>query len=208
MTVSANTHPQQLVLTNRKAEYEIDPVFLQRWSPRAYSSRPVSDETLLQVLEAARWAPSAVNWQPWRFVVAKTEEDRAKFLSFLFEGNAVWCKQAPVLILLASESLRPDGEGENTAHAFDAGTAWGFLSIQAARLGLYTHAMGGFDKEQAKRVLNLPESVVPHVVISLGYYGDPAELPEPLKAREQPSTRRRLETFVFEGQYGQALRVR
>jgi nitroreductase len=195
---------EKKVAEHRKAQFEIEPMFLNRWSPRAYSEQPIDDETLFRIFEAARWAPSAFNLQPWRFIIARTEEDRNKFLSFIMEGNVAWCRKAPVLAVLVSHTAHPNG-GTNRAHAFDAGAAWGYLALQATQLGIYAHAMGGFDRDKAREVLQLPADYEPHIVISLGYYGDPQDLPEALQAREVPSTRRPLQETVFEGQFGKQI---
>ncbi|CAM3781612.1 nitroreductase family protein [Alicyclobacillus pomorum] len=201
MTVRKTDELTTKVAEHRTPTYEIEPIFLNRWSPRAYSEQPIDDETLFRIFEAARWAPSSYNLQPWRFIVAKSEEDRSKFLSFIFEGNVTWCKKAPVLAVLVSHTVNSNGE-PNHKHAFDAGAAWGYLALQATQLGIYTHAMGGFDREKAREVLQLPAEYEPQIVISLGYYGDPQDLPEALRAREVPSTRRPLSEIVFEGQFG------
>lgn len=184
----------------RKADYDIDPVFINRWSPRSYSDKPVDKETLLSIFEAARWAPSAANWQPWRFIIARSEEDRDKFHSFIFDGNRAWCEKAPVLAVIVSNHNNPEGM-PNRAHAFDAGTAWGYLSIEAAKKGLITHGMGGFDNEKAREVLNVPDHYDIHAVIAIGYQGEKEDLPEAYQEREKPSGRRRLEETVLEGSF-------
>lgn len=178
----------------RQAEHDIDPIFLNRWSPRSYLEKEVPEEVLMRVFEAARWAPSAMNMQPWRFVIARTEEDREKFHSFILEGNIRWCDKAPVLAVLISDI-------EDRVHAFDSGAAWGFLSLQAAKVGLATHAMGGFDKEKAREVLNIPENFDLQVVIAIGYQGEIEGLPADLQSREKPSERRPLKETIFEGQF-------
>ncbi|WEG12355.1 nitroreductase family protein [Pullulanibacillus sp. KACC 23026] len=178
----------------RHAEHDIDPVYLNRWSPRSFLDKEVPDEVLMRIFEAARWAPSAINLQPWRFIIARTEEDRKKFYSFINERNVMWCEKAPVLALLISDK-------EDPKHAFDTGTAWGYLSLQAAREGLVTHAMGGFDGDKARDVLNIPDNFDCQVVIAIGYQGEKEALPEGLKEREQPSDRRPLNETLFEGTF-------
>jgi nitroreductase len=185
------------VKSYRKSEYPIIPIFLNRWSPRAYSDRKVSEQDLLTVLEAAHWAPSSNNDQPWRFFVAKTDENLELFHSFINEFNR-WSFKAPVLILIGSDKLRANGD-PNGPHAFDSGTAWGFLALQAKVLGLITHAMGGFDRTKARTVLNVPDHIELHAVITLGYQGDKNELPERAREREVPNTRRPLNEVIYEG---------
>jgi nitroreductase len=185
------------VLTHRKSEHPINPLFLNRWSPRAFSTQKVSDQDLHTILEAAHWAPSSYNDQPWRFFVAKTEEQLAVFRGFLGEFNRLWASKAPLLVLVASDKLRENGD-PNGPHAFDAGTAWGYLALQAKLLGLETHAMGGFDRDQARAVLQVPDNLELHAVIAIGYQGDKSQLAAGLQEREIPNTRRPLSEVVFE----------
>jgi len=182
--------------THRQSEHSVNPMFLNRWSPRAYSNKPVSDEDLLTILDAAHWAPSSSNDQPWRYIVAKTKEQLAIFHDFLNEFNRIWAAKAPILILIASEKLRHNGN-PNGSHAFDSGTAWGYLALQASLLGLYAHAMGGYDKLKAREALNLPEHIELHAVVALGFYGDKSDLPESYREREIPSMRRPLHEVIY-----------
>ncbi|GIO60117.1 MULTISPECIES: nitroreductase family protein [Paenibacillus] len=184
----------------RKSEYPVSPLFLNRWSTRAFSTRKVSDQDLYTILEAAHWAPSSYNDQPWRFIVAKTEEQLSTFHSFLNEFNLTWASSAPVLIVVASDKLRENGD-PNGAHAFDAGAAWASLAIQATILGLHTHAIGGFDRNKAREILNVPDHLELHAVIALGYLGDKSVLPEAIQQREVPNDRRPLNELVFEGKF-------
>ncbi|MWV42738.1 nitroreductase [Paenibacillus sp. HJL G12] len=182
----------------RNSEYSVSPLFLNRWSTRAFSDRKISDQDLYTVLEAAHWAPSSFNDQPWRFIVAKTEEQLSVFHQFINEFNLTWVSSAPVLIVVASDKLRANGD-PNGAHAFDAGAAWASMAIQATMLGLFTHAIGGFDRNKARQMLNIPENFELHAVIALGYQGDKSVLPEAIQQREVPNTRRPLNELVFEG---------
>ncbi|MEK3725354.1 nitroreductase family protein [Paenibacillus sp. FSL H8-0034] len=186
------------VQAHRKPEYPVTPLFLNRWSPRAYSDQPVSEQDLHTLLEAAHWAPSSFNDQPWRFIVAKTDEQLAVFHDFLSEFNRSWASKAPVLILVASDTKRENGD-PNGAHAFDSGAAWGSLALQAKLLGLVTHAIGGFSRDQARTALNIPSTWELHAVIALGYQGDKLSLAEGLRERELPNTRRPLNEVIFEG---------
>ncbi|MFF2484663.1 nitroreductase family protein [Paenibacillus sp. NPDC058071] len=192
--VSADVQPY------RQSEYGVSPLFLNRWSPRAYDNRPVSDEDLNAILEAAHWAPSSFNDQPWRFIVAKTEEQLTVFRQLLGDFNKLWANSAPVLVLVASDTKRENGD-PNGAHAFDAGTAWGYLALEANLKGLVSHAIGGFDREQARKVLNVPDHFELHAVIAIGYQGDKSSLPEALQEREVPNNRKALNEVVFEGTY-------
>src|SRR4051812_29589063 len=107
----------------RHADYPVDPIFLNRWSPRAFSPREVPEETLMSAFEAARWAASSGNEQPWRFVIARSAEDRKRFVSFLMPGNQVWAKDAPVLVVVCSKKTRAKDGAPNRCYQFDAGAA-------------------------------------------------------------------------------------
>lgn len=186
----------------RVADYEIDPLYIKRWSTRAFADKEVDEETLYSLFEAARWAPSAANVQPWRYIIARTEEDRNTFLSFINDGNVVWCKHAPVLVAIVSRrTWKYGGEDLNPTHAFDTGTSWGFLALEAARKNLVTHAMGGFNRKKAKEVLNIPEEYDIHAIVAIGYKGDKTELPESLQEREKASDRKKVSEFLFEGKF-------
>lgn len=184
----------------RKASYDIDPIYINRWSPRSFRNKEVSDDTLHSIFEAARWAPSAANRQPWRFITAREQTDRDKFLTFINEGNVMWCKQAPVLVAVLSKTDNEDGS-YNPSHAFDTGTAWGFLALEAYRKGLVTHAMGGFDRENAKEVLLIPKNYTVHAIVALGYRGEKDLLEEPYREREKPSNRKGLNELLSEGMF-------
>lgn len=193
------------VANQRHTEYEVDPLFLNRWSPRSYLSKEVADDELFALFEAARWAPSAYNLQPWRYVIARTKEDREKFYPFINPANRVWCEKAPVLAVVLSKKTNNDGQ-PNRAHAFDAGASWGYLALEATRRGLSVHAMGGFNADMAREVLQVPDDYDLHVVLAIGYRGEVGALPAELQEREKPSARRPLEQSLYEGGFGQAIR--
>ncbi|MEI3605533.1 nitroreductase family protein [Pseudogracilibacillus sp. SE30717A] len=189
------------ISTFRQANHTIDSIYLNRWSPRGFSNREVEEEKIYSIFEAARWAPSAANWQPWRFVYAQTEEDRNKFLSFIYEGNIEWCKNAPVLVAIISKTTRNEEGAPNVTHAFDTGAAWGYLSLEASRQGLITHGMGGFDRVKAKEVLNIPEEYEVQALFALGYHDPDAKLSDQHREREVPSGRNPVSSFLFEGTF-------
>jgi nitroreductase len=187
------------VTDGRLADHAILPLFTARWSARALSGAVVTDAELARVLEAARWAPSGANTQPWRFVYAQAgTPEFARFLELLVPGNRLWSERAGALVAIVSQSTLPDGRA-HPSHAFDAGAAWMSLSLQAAAMGLVAHAMGGFDRAAAPGVLGLPAGYVPHVLVALGHPGDPAALPESLRGRERPSDRKPLSDIAFRG---------
>lgn len=193
------------VANERRPAYDIDSVYINRWSTRSFLNKPVEDQVLLGVMEAARWAPSAFNYQPWKFIIARTEEDRQKFYSFISEFNLAWCKAAPVLIMVASHTASE--RGDFPSHAFDTGAAWGFLSLEATRKGLATHPMTGFDFAKAREILNIPDDYQLQALVALGYPGPKEILPEALQERERPSDRNAVEQSLFEGGFGQAFKL-
>ncbi len=197
MSVTVHLAEQPEVEVYRKSEHGVSPLFLNRWSSRAYADRKVSDEDLYSILEAAHWAPSSYNDQPWRFYVANTEERLQLFRQFLNPFNQSWASKAPVLVLVASDTKRENGD-PNGAHAFDAGAAWGHMALQALLLGLSTHAIGGFDRDEARRMLQIPDSYELHAIISIGYRGEKEMLDAILQEREHPNTRKPLQEVVFE----------
>jgi nitroreductase len=167
-------------------EYPIHELLEGRWSPRAFSNSPVEKNKLLSVLEAARWAPSSYNEQPWNFIVARkeTQEGYNKLLECLLEGNRKWAKNAPVLMLSIAK-LNFEESGEPNRHAFhDVGLAVANLIIQAEHLKLHTHQMAGIDIEKTIKTFDIPNTHQPVAAIAIGYYGESEELPENLKERE------------------------
>lgn len=190
------------VQNSRRADRPIDPVFLERWSRRAISDAPVSEDDLATLFEAARWAPSARNVQPWRFLYSRPGDAAwPVFLDLIYPRNRVWAERAQALILLASTSVRTE-DGATTAwrtHAFDAGAAWAFLALQAARLGLTVRAMGGFDIERAPEAVGLPEALTPQVILAVGRPGVADALPDHLASLETPTDRAPRSDFVVRG---------
>jgi nitroreductase len=183
----------------------IHEVIGRRWSPRAFSERPVEPDKLRSVLEAARWAPSSWNDQPWAYLLA-TREDRENYdalFGVLMETNRSWAGKAPVLLLtLAHTRLQKDGQ-PNRHGFYDLGQATANLILQATSLGLATHQMGGFNVEAARERFGVPEGWEPVSMIALGYPGETDSLPEPLREREMAQRRRkRLDEFVFSGTWG------
>ncbi|WP_027091394.1 nitroreductase family protein [Cohnella thermotolerans] len=188
----------------RQAAYPIDPAVLNRWSPRSFLEKEVPENTLLSVLEAAHWAPSAFNAQPWRFIVARTREQREKFFPFIGEFNRSWCEKAPVLVLIVSKTVTD--KGEFPSHAFDTGAAWGFLALEAAKQGLATHAMTGFDFAKAREILEIPEDHAIQALVAIGYQGAKENLPEGIRAREVPSQRVPVKDVLYEGSFGKSFK--
>lgn len=190
-----------------ETQYPIHELLRRRWSPRAFSSRRVEPETLRTLLEAARWAPSSYNEQPWSFIVALRDSpaDYQHLLACLVEGNRAWAHTAPVLMLSVAK-LNFERNQKPNRHAFhDVGLAVENLIVQATALGLFVHQMAGFDVEKAREAFAIPAGHEAAAAIALGYAGDPDSLPEKLRERElAPRTRRPLEQFVFSSRWGEA----
>jgi len=186
-------------INSRNTDYNIDDVFLKRYSPRAMSGENISKEELMTILEAGRWAPSSMNSQPWRFVygVAGTPYFN-KLLSFVLEKNQIWSRRASALIVLISKNTLDDRE-HSSSHSFDAGSAWENIALQATSIGLITHAMGGIDRDLIKKELKISDDYTIEVMISIGKTGSIEDLPDELKSREKPSGRKNLEEISFEG---------
>ncbi|CAH1649684.1 conserved hypothetical protein [Hyphomicrobiales bacterium] len=196
-----------MISTNhRRADHDIDPIFLKRWSPRAFSEEMISNADLLRLFEAARWAPSSYNAQPWRFVYARRgDANWGHLLGLLTPFNASWAKDAAALVAIVSKRmLRVPGKNEQTpnyTHSFDAGAAWSLFALQASLLGWQAHGMAGFDHQRAVSELRLPPDYRPEAIAAIGRPGDKSRLPEALQARETPSQRDPIANYVFEGRF-------
>jgi nitroreductase len=183
----------------RIAEHPADPMFMNRWSPRAMSGEALTQAELSALFEAARWAPSAINSQPWRFIYALAgTPDFQTFYELLAEGNRLWCVRAGALLCVVAKTTFGNGIPMRT-HAFDTGAAWMSLALQASRMSLVAHGMGGFDYDAARIKLNVPEDFAVMCMVALGKPGRLEDLPEKLQAREQPNDRMLAETFAFAG---------
>lgn len=193
-------------LAARQSSHAIDPDMLARWSPRALSGEALPEADLLTMLEAGRWAPSAFNAQPWHFIHARRDTPAfPTLLDLLNPFNQDWAKEAGALVFIASSMSRLDSKGQRLptrSHAFDAGAAWGMMALQATKLGWHAHAMGGFDHDRAMQTLGVPEDWRLEVAVAIGRQGDPATLPEGLRAREAPSPRKPLSEIASEGRFG------
>lgn len=188
----------------RVPAYPIDPLFIQRWSPRAFTGEEIPEQELMTIFEAARWAPSSYNSQPWRFLYARRGTPHwDRFLGLLNEFNQSWAQRASALVIVVSNSVMlppgKDKEIPSRSHSFDTGAAWAHLALQAVRSGWYAHGMAGFDIDRAFTELNVPKGYRVEAAIAIGRRADKSILPESLQQREHPNGRNKLETIVSEG---------
>lgn len=189
---------------SRTSDHPIDAMFLDRHSPRAFTDATMTEAEVLTLLEAARWAPSGSNLQPWRFAYGlRGDEGFAKIAEALVPFNRAWADKAAALVVVGSKStLERDGAVHpHPSHAFDAGAAWMSLALQAHLKGLISHAMGGFDKTKAAELLGLPEGHELHAVVAIGHQGTPDLLPEAYRPREVPSGRVTLAEVAKRGSF-------
>ena len=189
------------VSQKRKPAHDIAPIILNRWSPR--SLKPdVSDDELMSLFEAARWAPSSYNAQPWRFIYAKRNTKQwDTFLNLLVEFNQGWAKNAAVLIVVITRKNFEHNEKPAVTHMFDAGAAWENLALEATSRGLIAHGMEGFDYIKAKIVLGIPDTYDVCAMIAIGKHGKKEDLPESLQKSEFPSDRKPLNEIIAEGKF-------
>jgi nitroreductase len=194
-------------MADKKAspDHPIHHLLAERWSPYAFDSRPVASADMCSLFEAARWAPSSYNEQPWTYLVA-TRDDKDEFerlLSCLAEGNQAWAKAAPVLALgvVALKSAR--NNNDNRAAVHDLGLASGNLLVEATARGLLVHQMIGILPDKARELYQIPPQSEAWTGLAIGYKGDPSKLPEALKQRDlSPRQRKKLDQFVFSGKWG------
>lgn len=186
---------------HRKSHHPIDPVFIDRWSARAMTGEPIARTELMTLFEAARWAPSSMNFQPWRMLYALRDTPPWEvYLDLLFDRNRLWARQAGALVLFISRTTFDDGRPCVT-HSFDAGAAWENFALQASERQLVVHGMQGFDTGRARRVLNIPPAFHLEAMAAVGRPGPLSTLDPSFHSREQPSDRRPLEASVCEGPF-------
>ena len=190
---------------NTTPQTEIDIAFIERWSPRAFEPVDIPDRHLHTLFEAARWAPSAFNSQPWRFIWSRRgDENWDRFLSLLIPFNAGWAANASLLAFVVSEMRMEAPDGTVTdlnTHAYDAGAAWMQVALQAMKLGYHAHGMSGIDYDRVRTELDVPERFSVDAAFAVGKRTSPDILPEKLRARELPSDRKPLEDICFPGKF-------
>jgi len=187
----------------RKADFPIEPLLLDRWSPRAMSGEPISREELMRLFEAARWAPSSFNAQQWRALYAHRETEHwPVFFKLLVEANKVWAKNAAVLVVFISRKTFEYDDEPSVTHSYDSGAAWENFALQGFRQNLVVHGMEGFDYERARSELRIPDEFQIEAMAAVGRPGSKELLPEKLQKRESPNDRRKLTESIFEGPFG------
>lgn len=189
-------------MENRGENFQTAPIFPERWSPRAMSGESLSNKEIMSLFEAARWAPSSYNNQPWRFIYAERDsKDWNKFLKLLNKFNKKLAKEAAALAVIISKKTFDHNQKKSRTHSFDAGAARENLALQGSLMNLVIHAMEGFDYNQARQELNVPEEYQIEAMIAIGNPGDKESLPKDLKEREHPSGRKKLEEISYKGSF-------
>jgi nitroreductase len=185
-------------------DFPVHDFIAERWSPRAFSDKPVAPDVLQSLFEAARWAPSSSNEQPWAYMAATKDdaENFAKLVSALLPSNVTWAQHAPVLALAVAELAFAKSGTPNRNAQYDVGAASAWLTVEATSRGLFVHQMGGYDHDKARQVFQIPAGWEPIAAMAIGYPGDPDSLPQPLRDREvAPRTRKPISQFVMSGSW-------
>jgi len=193
------------MMSVRTAAYPISPLFLERWSPRAFDGSDMREQDLFTILEAARWAPSAYNIQPWRFLYAfRGDANWERSIDVLIPFNQEWAASGSVLLFILSDSTTEAKGGVDQvshSHSFDAGAAWAYLALQASMMGYQAHGMTGLDFDRAQTELAIPDRFRIEAAAVIGRIGDPGMLSEKLRARETPSHRKSVREIAFPGNF-------
>jgi nitroreductase len=186
----------------RKADHQIDNLFIDRWSPRAMSGEHIPESDLRVLFEAARWAPSSYNNQPWRILYAHRDSEQwPLFFDLLVETNKTWARNAAVLLVMVSKTTFDHNAKPSITHSFDCGAAWACLALQASLKEYVVHGMQGFDYERARTSLNIPDDYRVEAMAAVGKPGLKETLPEDLQKRESPNDRKKLAETVCEGPF-------
>ena len=184
----------------RKPDHPIETIFLKRWSPRSMTGEALKPQELNTLFEAARWAPSTNNEQEWRYLYAQNGSQHWQtFFDLLAPGNQTWCKNAGALLVVLSKKTFTKNGKPNPVHTFDAGNSFENLALQGCSMGLVVHGMAGFDRDKARKDLNVPDDFAVEAMVAIGRPGDPDELPPELREREVPSGRKKISEFAREG---------
>lgn len=188
--------------TDRKPNYPLQPIIQNRWSPRAMTGEEMSDEELMPLFEAARWAPSSYNGQPWRFLYAKRNTPHfERFFGLMVEFNQSWTKNASVLLVIISRKTFEHNGKPSVTHSYDTGAAWENLALEGTARGYVVHGMEGFDYEKARRELKIPDEYQVEAMAAIGKPAPKESLAPDLQKKEAPSPRRPLQEIIMEGMF-------
>src|SRR3982751_3480777 len=186
----------------RKSTFTINSLILNRWSPRSMTGEELDEDTIMSLFEAARWAPSSYNNQPWRFIYAKRNTRYwDKLFDLLAEPNKIWAKNAALLVVVISNKNFEYNGKFSITHQYDAGAAWENLALEASSRGLVAHGMQGFDYEKARNDLGIPHDFDVMAMISIGKQGPKEHLPPNLQEKENPNDRKPLQEIIMEGSF-------
>jgi nitroreductase len=194
--------PNEPIHSHRKPDHPIHQLILDRWSPRSLTGESIDDATICSLFEAARWAPSSYNAQPWRFIYAKRDTGAfTVFVDLLIEFNRSWAVEASLLGVIAARTTFEHNNKPSHTYAFDAGAAWENLALEACSRGLVVHGMEGFDYKKAKQALQIPDEFVVLAMFAVGKRAPKERLSVELQQKETPSTRKKISEFAFEGHW-------
>jgi nitroreductase len=190
----------------RKADHPVDPLFVNRWSPRAMSGEAVTQDELNSLFEAMRWAPSSYNEQPWRILYAVNGSPEWNlFFDLLVPFNQEWAKNAGALLLVISKDNFTHNNTYSVSHSFDTGAALQNLALQGELMDLVVHGMAGFDYQKAKEVLAIPDGYTIEAMFAVGKPGEITRLPEAMQANEKPSDRKKIEQLTRQGKFSSVI---
>lgn len=186
--------------TKRNPDHPIQSYLLNRWSPRSMTGEPLADEELFSLFEAARWAPSSFNEQPWHILYAKRDTPQwDKLYDLLIDFNKEWCKNAAVLLVMVSRNTFAKNNKPSETHSYDTGAAWMSIALEGSARGLVVHGMSGFDYDKARTSLNVPEGCTVDAMAAIGKRAPKEALPEEIQEREAPSDRKPISEFIHNG---------
>jgi len=191
----------------RPNAYGSDDIFRNRWSPRSMTGETIDDNDLMAMFEAAHWAPSSYNNQPWRFLYARRDDPEWEtYFNLLVEFNQAWCKNAAALVVIVSKTTFDHNGKPSLTHSFDTGAAWGMLALEGSLRGLVVHGMQGFDYDRAKKDLDISDGYAVEAMAAVGVLGEPSRLPEDMADNEKPNRRKDLLRIAGKGAFTDSLK--
>jgi len=196
------TNVSKEIAASRKTTYSVQPYIINRWSPRSMTEEAMSDDELMPLFEAARWAPSSYNSQPWRILYAKRDTPEWElFYDLLIDFNKSWCKNAAALVVMVSRDTFEKNDKPSVTHSYDTGAAWMSIALEGNARGYVVHGMSGFDFEKARETLNVPEGYTVEAMAAIGKRAPKENLPEEMQKMENPSTRKELSEIAIPGKF-------